>query len=661
LKRTGIAGKIGLGFASVLALLVVVAGAGYLALNEAADGFEQYRDFARESNLAGKLQADMLMVRMSMKDYLLTGSQEDLQQYNDYLSDAQGFLAQADESVTDETRQAIVARIAEGIDSYAQGFDRLIDEQKTREAAYSVVVESGDILLRSLNAAINEAGEQDNETLGLRAHAALNDLMKARFHGMKFIDEERPESRQAFNSELDQLAASYAQLLEAAEASAVAPQLQAAADAIPRYRQQLNAVSDSIERRTSLVNAKMDVIGPQIAADAEEIKTLVMAQQDELGPKLEASLKRAVNTIGFVSLGALILGAVLALLIAKGITRPVRQVIESLTRGADEVTSASEQVAESSSQMAEGASEQASSLEETSASLEEMSAMTQQNAENTHQANQMAQQARDAAEEGRRAMTQMSTTITGIKNSSDETSKIIHTIDEIAFQTNLLALNAAVEAARAGDAGKGFAVVAEEVRNLAQRSAEAARNTSSLIEESRVHAEEGVAATEQMEATLGKIAEHVERVTQLIAEVSAASAEQSQGITQVNTAVSEMDRVTQANAANSEEAASASEELSAQAQDLNDLVQVLVSIVGGSAADQPQQHSVSKAATAGRVKTHGSHPGRSTGAVHPTAHRNGTNGAAGRRELATAGVKKQREVLDPEQVIPLDDEDLKDF
>jgi methyl-accepting chemotaxis protein len=172
--------------------------------------------------------------------------------------------------------------------------------------------------------------------------------------------------------------------------------------------------------------------------------------------------------------------------------------------------------------------------------------------------------------------------IDSIKQSSDKTAKIIKTIDEIAFQTNLLALNAAVEAARAGEAGKGFAVVAEEVRSLARRSADAARSTAELIEEAQIKANHGVAASVEVGQTLAQIVEHVQNMTRPIEEVAAASVEQAKGIDQLNIAVSQMDQVTQANAASSEQAAAASEELLSQAVDLNDMVNMLTAMAGGA-------------------------------------------------------------------------------
>lgn len=365
-----------------------------------------------------------------------------------------------------------------------------------------------------------------------------------------------------------------------------------------------------------------------------------------------------------VLIGSAIIGILISLTVAtiiiRGVTSSINRVVAGLSEGSAQVSNAAQQVAQSSQSMAEGASEQASSLEETSASLEEMSSMTRQNAESAGQCNALMSETKQTVDGMSRAMGEMSEAIKEIKKSSDDTAKIIKTIDEIAFQTNLLALNAAVEAARAGDAGKGFAVVAEEVRNLAQRSAEAAKQTAALLEQSQTNADNGVQVASRVTEALDKTVTNSDRVGKLVEEIAAASTEQAQGIDQVNTAVAQMDTVTQSNAANSEEAASASEELSAQARELDDMVDTLSAIVGGA-----------KAKTNGNGKSNGKSNGNGHHALAAPAHHDWKKPGQERRAIPTAARSGKRaaaltgpnqyHVVKSEEVIPLDDKELEDF
>jgi methyl-accepting chemotaxis protein/methyl-accepting chemotaxis protein-1 (serine sensor receptor) len=256
-----------------------------------------------------------------------------------------------------------------------------------------------------------------------------------------------------------------------------------------------------------------------------------------------------------------------------------------LRSGAQQVVAASGQVAASSQTLSQGATEQAASLEETSASMEEMAAMTRKNAENSRTA------AAEIAETGRlvdgatSALGELVASMTAIRESSRKVTKIVKSIDEIAFQTNILALNAAVEAARAGEAGMGFAVVADEVRNLAQRSAQAARDTTSLIEESAGNAESGGDKVSAVVESIEAIARSSQRVRGLVDEVNQASQQQTQGIDQVSQAVSQMEKTTQSTAATAEEGAASSEELNAQAEQSLAIVGKLEALVGAAARE----------------------------------------------------------------------------
>src|SRR5581483_11682703 len=285
---------------------------------------------------------------------------------------------------------------------------------------------------------------------------------------------------------------------------------------------------------------------------------------------------------------AVLLGstATSVVLVRRKVVCPVKQVANHLGETFQTTEISVQEIAQNSHSVAEGASEQAASLEETSASLEELAGMSRNISQNANTAKDLAKGTRSAAERGAEEMKAMTDAMQAIKTSSDNIAKIIKTIDEIAFQTNILALNAAVEAARAGEAGMGFAVVAEEVRNLAQRSAQAAKDTTTKIQDSVTTSLNGVQISGRVGKALEEIVSKARQVDELVAQIASASAEQTQGITQVNTAVSEMDKVTQSNAASAEESSSAAEEMRAQAGTLRRAVGELLTLVDGDCGNQ---------------------------------------------------------------------------
>jgi len=296
-------------------------------------------------------------------------------------------------------------------------------------------------------------------------------------------------------------------------------------------------------------------------------------------------LTRASNEMGRLNLmlGVVVLVAAVALIwfIAHSITTPILKATDQLKTGASTTSEVANQVAVFSQGIAQGSTEQAASLEETSASLEELASVTTRNVDNANRANALTSDARKAADSSLLDIAKMATAMQDIKASGDEIGKIIKTIDEIAFQTNILALNAAVEAARAGEAGAGFAVVAEEVRNLAQRAAIAAKESEGKITDSITKTNQGTNLSTLVASSLTEIVKKVREVDVLVSEVTTASREQGQGVRQIADAVHQMDQIVQKNAANAEESAGASEELSSQSGELKQIVNGLHSLVTG--------------------------------------------------------------------------------
>jgi len=279
--------------------------------------------------------------------------------------------------------------------------------------------------------------------------------------------------------------------------------------------------------------------------------------------------------------GLLIVSSLSVFLILS-IDRPIHGVIEGLAEGARQVSSASGEISQASQHVAQGTSNQASGIEEVSSSLEEIASITKQNSDNAQQAKVVMNEASEIIKKVQYHMGQMGQAIAEITSLSVETGRIIRTIDEIAFQTNLLALNAAVEAARAGEAGAGFSVVANEVRNLAMKASEAAKNTGRLLENTMKAVKKGNELTQSTQDAFKENIEIAVKHAKLIEEIAAASQEQALGIQQVTDAMAQMNQVTQVNAASAEESASASQELNAQAEHVNSIILKLFAIVGDS-------------------------------------------------------------------------------
>lgn len=353
------------------------------------------------------------------------------------------------------------------------------------------------------------------------------------------------------------------------------------------YQTSFHAYAASLKEQAGKGGASTIALGEEDTAMVQNARNAIKscetmrAQQKQ---RMEQLITRGKWQGGIGMASGIGMGCLLAWLITMAVTKPLRRVVNGLSAGSDEVATASMQVAQASQTLAEGAGSQAATLEETSATLEQMTAMIRETAGGAQEATVSRQAAHAKLREAADLMEQARSAMDNVQQVGQQTAKVISAIDEIAFQTNMLALNAAVEAARAGDAGNGFAVVAEEVRNLALRAADAARNTQGLIQGSVQEITQGASLVAKAKDFFDVVVEHNSDVGKLVDQIAAASQEQALGVEQMSTSATSMNTITQHVASSAEQAAVAAEQLNAQAVEMRDVVTVITRMIRGARA-----------------------------------------------------------------------------
>ena len=600
MKAMTIGRKIAFGFTSLIAAAALLGGLAIFNMKSAQSAADKMTaQYVPETEVAGHLEGAIGDVQLAIRTYGLTAETSYLEpirkgfeeihkqeQVAQKLADQHPELIKLREHVKDlgtrlKTFEELVAQTVTRNTELLAGRDKLNKAAADFIATADKLISAQDTKLEKEINASTEAPKLQERRLKLALIRGIRtDGNAARIAAFKSQALRDPKIMEEGLSNFEGMDKKFAQVLAMLQVQEDIAELKAVQDDGHLYR-------DTMKEMIADNNALAEIATKRLAA-AEALELLANETQ-------EAGIKRTVEAAGASSqklaaaswimivglVAALVLGIAIAAVIIRGITKVLTTMAGHLFEGAEQTVSAASQVSSASQSLAEGASEQAASLEETSSSLEEMSSMTKRNTGNADKVNELARQTRAAADTGASDMQAMAAAMHEIKTSGDDIAKIIKTIDEIAFQTNILALNAAVEAARAGEAGMGFAVVADEVRNLAQRAAQSAKETSSKIENSVTKTAQGVQLTEKVAKSLQEIVTKARQVDELAAEVASASKEQTQGIEQVNIAVSQMDKVTQSNAASAEESASAAEELNAQAESLKGSVGDLLKMVNG--------------------------------------------------------------------------------
>jgi len=568
MKQLTIGKKLILSFASLLVLMVLLSGTAVYRLTQITDTFAKLvNENTKIANEAMKIKIDLLMVRQHENNFIRTRDTATLEQMKKSLTSLQR-RRQSLNDIADGLGLSGIAgnsrQMNKMIGAYEKGFGTVAGLIQVQGDAASGILGELSQRAQGLEALIKPLGMSGfmNEFLTMRTHekklgAGEDETVIAKVKTLSGSMVERSytsgmdsDNMIKFDQDLKGYIAAFIKLAE---------NYKAMQTQVPVMRR----AADNIERLTNKIEADVAVVSA--------------SQQSEAVAEKNETITFLYGFCGFI----LVVGIGLSLYAVRSVTKPLNRIIKGFSKSSEQVASASSEISTSSQTLAAVSAEQAASIEETSASLEEMSAVTRQNADNAEQADALMREANQVVQKANDSMASLTSSMNDISKASKETSRIIHTIDEIAFQTNLLALNAAVEAARAGEAGAGFAVVADEVRNLAMRAADAARNTAGLIEDTVKKIAGGTDLGNQTKADFSEVAESAAKVGQLVAEIAAASIEQAQGIGQVNKAVTEMDNVVQQNAATSEESAAASVEMSTQAEQMRTMVDEMMLFVGG--------------------------------------------------------------------------------
>lgn len=573
------------GFSALIILLLTVGSIAFFALKNASEGFTGYREMARDSNLSSNVQASMLMVRMNAKDFIITNSEKDKKQFEQFLVETEKYLAQAEKDILKPERAAKIRQTVENLNQYHAAFKEVTAYvERENELVLDRLNTTGPAVREKLSKIMDSAYTDQDVSAAYHAGVANKHLLLTRLYATKYLERSEKSVMDRAFSELTRVDESLLRLDSELQNPDRRVLLEEIIEGVSLYRTTFTEITELIPAKIDIIENTLDRIGPIVASDLDAVKMDIQNVQDQLGPALVASNASSNKQVLIVAASALILSIVVGFSIIRFITKKLKEVIHGISIGAQEVSVASQEMTEAGQSLATGSSQQAASIETTSASVEELSAMTKSNANNAREADTIMLETNDIVKAADETMKELMRSMETVTQSSEETSGIIKTIDEIAFQTNLLALNAAVEAARAGEAGQGFAVVAEEVRSLAMRTATAAKDTSQLIEENLKNIQQGSQNLEATNERFVGITKSTQHVGTLVSNISNASIEQANGISEINRAIGEMESVTHAGAATAEQTAASAHALEDQSKRMADNVQRLVKLVGSQSS-----------------------------------------------------------------------------
>lgn len=604
----------------VIALIIAISVTSYTGLNSATSGFNEYRSLARNSNLSSRIQANMLLVRLNVKDFILTKDDAAVEKYHERLAKLKSFLDTAKQQIADVDRLQKVKSIDHQVTRYNSAFEDVVDYMKQRDIVVLDRLDPSGLAMRQAITEImksaHKAGDADAAYFAGRLQEAL---LLGRLYATKFLNTNSAADSERALTELNESVASRAvELDKALQNPARRAMLSRFDKAFELYRDAFNDTSTIIFERNVVIKETLDVIGPLVATDAEHVKLSIQQRQDVIGPIVKASDESTIERVVGLSTISVVIGILSALFLlavvrktllaiggepvemetmatriadgdltigfdentkSRGVYAAMQHMVDKLGGIVSSVNGTAAELNKGASEISRGNAElhdrtetQAESLQNAASAMEQITSIVKNNAENVRKVSELATDASKHAEAGGVVVGNAVVAMTAISSSSHKIASIITVIDEIAFQTNLLALNAAVEAARAGEQGRGFAVVASEVRVLAQRSSQAASEISELIKDSVAKVNDGTELVDESGKTLNMIVDSVKNVTTLIADIAVASNEQSIGIQEIDRVIRDVDDITRKNSQLVDNVADNSRTVEEQALHLTELM-----------------------------------------------------------------------------------------
>ncbi len=601
------------GLGVVLLVLTLVATTAYFALGRAGQGMRATAEGAELASKAMDLDLTMKELLRSVSAFQVSGAKEDSAAFADQSRLMRTHFSSLDERAIDAEAKTVLAESQQLFGKFENQFREIVTLRTGRDQFEAAMRPSADTIQKSLQLVLVKARDSGDMSASFKASSSLQNFFEGLMRVNQFLLTSDPaqvasatqslnklvEGAKAIDKEIEEMEQFDATFKDPERRNA----LKAALTESTSLLQGLAKVSEGVARGRVLYEKEMKALASDFSGRILKINQLLASRRVEIQQVSTAAQRRNETLVLGLSLVGIIFGIGAGYFIVRSVTVPIAHVAAVLKEGSDRTADASRQVSTASQAMADGSCQQAASLEETSSSLVEMGSMIKRTAEHTESARQMAGETRKAADHGSDDMKAMKEAMDSIKSAGGEITKIIKTIDEIAFQTNILALNAAVEAARAGEAGAGFAVVAEEVRSLAHRSADAARETAAKIENSNQRSEHGIRLSERVGNNFNEITQRARKLDTMIQEIADAAKQQSQGIETINAEISRIDQITQANSASAEETASSSAELQSQADRLSEAVEELSRMVHTDAHQAAASHAHAPAEAAAPAPT----------------------------------------------------------